>query len=289
MISAGKQSVIPKNTAVSPTSVMKWLVYVILTVWAVAILMPIYWMILTAFKPESLLLEMPPQLIPRNPVFTNFTQLFDVAPIARWYLNSTIVTVIITCGAVLSDSMAGYAYSIIKPWGSRFLFLMILGCLMIPDQIRIVPLFIMLKDLNWYNTYPALIVPFMGSAFGMFLMRQYMSTLPRELMDAAKVEGCSEFNIFTRIVVPLSKPVFAVISIFFFVSNWNSFMWPLILTSSTDMRTLPVGLASLQGEYFINYGAMMAGATLAAVPVMFIFFMFQSYFTKGITLGAVKE
>jgi len=266
----------------------KVIIYALLTAWAITAFMPIYWMVVTAFKPQSLLLEI--QLFPRSFVFKNFVALFATAPIDRWLFNSLLVSVLITFGAVFSDSMAGYSYAMIKPKGHMVIFFLVLSCLMIPDQIRIVPLFIMIKNFGWYNTYATLIVPFMSSVFGMFLMRQYMSALPRELMDAARVEGCNEFVFFTRIVVPLCKPVFAVVAIFFFVGTWNSFLWPLILTSSNEMRTLPVGLSSLQGKFSLdNYGVMMAGSSISAIPVIIIFFMFQKYFTKGITLGAVKE
>ncbi|GIP34973.1 carbohydrate ABC transporter permease [Paenibacillus sp. J2TS4] len=278
-----------RSPGIALAAMAKIAVYALLTAWALAILFPIYWMFLTSLKPGSMVLDVPPQLIPLKVTLQNFKEIFDTAPVARWFLNSVIVTVAVTSGALISDSMAGYTYSLIKPTGYRIFFFMILGCMMIPDQIRIVPLFIMLKDLNWYNTYAGLIVPFMGSAIGMFLMRQYMSTLPIELMEAAKVEGCNEFKIFTRIVLPLSKPVIAVVAITSFVGNWNGFLWPLILTSSTDMRTLPVGIASLQVQFVTNYGIMMAGAAIAAIPVILIFFMFQKYFAKGITLGAVKE
>lgn len=284
---------VKQRLGVDPGNVLektaRFIVYTILTVWAITILLPIYWMFITAIKPETLVLEIPPHFFPRKIVFDNFKELFHVAEISRWFLNSLIVSGIITIGAVVNDSMAGYSYSLLKPRGYKILFFIILSCLMIPDQIRIVPLFIMLTDLNWINTYTGLIVPFMGSAFGMFLMRQYMRSLPVELIEAAKVEGCNPFSIYTRIVVPLSAPVFAVTTIFFFVGNWNSFMWPLILTSSGEMRTLPVGLSSLQGQYLVNYGVMMAGAAISAIPVMIIFFFFQKFFTKGITLGAVKE
>ncbi|MCD9025144.1 carbohydrate ABC transporter permease [Cohnella silvisoli] len=266
----------------------KMILYAILTAWAIAAMMPIYWMVVTAFTPQSLLMEI--QLFPKSIVFNNFETLFAKAPIDRWLFNSLLVSALITLGAVVSDSMAGYSYAMIKPKGHMVIFFLVLACLMIPDQIRIVPLFIMIKNLGWYNTYAALIVPFMSSVFGMFLMRQYMSSLPRELMDAARVEGCNEFVFYTRIVVPLCKPVFAVVAIFFFVGTWNSFLYPLILTSSKEMRTLPVGLSTLMENYsLVDYGLMMAGSSISAIPVILFFFMFQKYFTKGVTLGAVKE
>ena len=160
---------------------------------------------------------------------------------------------------------------------------------MIPDQTRLVPVFTMVNNWGWYDTYAALIIPFMGSAYGVFLMKQYMGGIPRELIECAKLEGCSEFQIYTKIVVPISKPVFATAAIFFFTGKWNSILWPMMLTSSTEMRTLPVGVSTLQGQFQTHYGIMMAGAVVTAIPIITMFLVLQRYFIKGITIGGVKE
>jgi multiple sugar transport system permease protein len=263
--------------------------YVVLTAWAVVVILPVYWMIVTSLKPQSLLLEVPPELFPRSPTLQHFRDLFTTAPIFRWGFNSIIVSVTITAGAVLSDSLAGYSYAIVKPIGYQVMFWLVLICLMIPDQIRTIPLFMLLNSLGFYNTYAGLIIPFMGSAFGMFLMRQYMRGISREFIDAAKTEGCGEFRIYWHIVMPIAKPVVAAATILFFVGNWNTLFWPLVLTSTSEMRTLPVGLSTMQSLYLVNYGVMMAGAVVVAIPVVILFLLLQQYFTKGVTLGGVKE
>ena len=263
--------------------------YVVLTAWAVVVLLPVYWMIVTALKPQSLLLEVPPEIFPRAPTLAHFRELFTTAPILRWGFNSILVSVTVTAGAVMSDSLAGYSYAIVKPIGYQVVFWGVLTCLMIPDQIRTIPLFMLLNGIGFYNTYLGLIIPFMGSAFGMFLMRQYMKGISREFIDAAKTEGCGEFRIYWHVVLPIAKPVVAALIILFFVGNWNTLFWPLVLTSTSEMRTLPVGLSTLQSLYLVNYGVMMAGAVVVAVPVVILFLLLQQYFTKGVTLGGVKE
>lgn len=264
------------------------LIYLLLTVWCIIILIPIYWMLVTAINPPSYIIHVPPILYPRYPTLENFITIFETAPIDRWALNSVVVSVSVTAGAVIFDSMAAYSYAVLKPKGHMIFFLIILACLMIPDQIRILPLFIFLTNLGWTDSYRALIIPFMGSAFGMFLLRQYMGGISKEYVDAAKIEGCGPFGVYVRIILPLSKPVLAVAVIFFFVGNWNALFWPLILTNSESMRTLPVGLATLRGLYHVNFGNVMAGASVSALPLIILFIALQKHFTKGITVGGLK-
>lgn len=276
----------PRHTAAKAGEVA---LYVVLTAWAVVVILPVYWMIVTSLKPQSLLLEVPPEFFPRAPTLQHYRDLFTTAPILRWGFNSILVSVTITAGAVFSDSLAGYSYAIVRPIGYQVAFWGVLISLMIPDQIRTIPLFMLLNDMGFYNTYLGLIIPFMGSAFGMFLMRQYMRGISREFIDAAKTEGCGEFRIYWYVVMPIAKPVVAALTILFFVGNWNTLFWPLVLTSTSAMRTLPVGLSTMQSLYLVNYGVMMAGAVVVAIPVVILFLLLQQYFTKGVTLGGVKE
>ena len=275
----------------SAGTIAKVFMYAILLLWGVLIIIPLYWMLTSSIKPTSTLLSIPPELFPRQITFQHYMTMFSVELMPRWFFNSVFVTGAIILLSVVFDSMAGYSYAIVKPVGYKILFTIALGCLMVPDQIRLVPVFLLIKNLGLYNNYGALILPFAGPAFGMFLMRQYMSSISIELIEAAKMEGCNEFNIYRKIVLPISKPVAAVISIFFFVGTWNSLLWPMILTSSSEMRTYTVGLASFQSNNptLYNYGVVMAGATISALPVIIIFLFLQKYFTKGITLGALKE
>lgn len=261
-------------------------VYLVLLVWAIAVLMPIYWMFVTSLRPQSGLFSH--DLIPDTVTLKNYADMFKMAPVLRWFVNSVIVSVTVTGVALLFDSLAGYVFAILRPKGSTLLFALILSCMMVPDQTRLVPVFSMITDWGWYNTYFALILPFMGSAFGVFLMRQYMSGIPEELVEAARLDGCNEWATYTKVIAPLSKPVFATTAIFFFVGNWNGILWPLTLTSSVEMRTMPVGISTLQGQFQTHYGIMMAGASLTALPVIILFLFLQKYFIRGITIGAVK-
>mgnify|MGYP001007000601 CR=1 FL=1 len=269
----------------------KILIYTLLTLWAIVIMVPLYWMITSSIKPESTLLTIPPELFPEHITFKHYITMFSVDLVPRWLLNSCIVTGFIILLSIFFDSMAGYSYAVIKPAGHKIIFIIILGCMMVPDQIRLVPVFMLVKNLGLYNSYPALILPFAGSVFGMFLIRQYMRSINIEMIEAAKIEGCNELGIYAKIVMPICKPVIAVNAIFFFVGTWNSLLWPLIMTSSSEMRTYTVGLATFQtnNPTLYNYGVVMAGATISALPIIVLFLTLQKYFTKGITLGAVKE
>lgn len=261
-------------------------IYVILFTWSLMVLLPLYWMFVTSLSPTSALVSK--SLIPQALTLKNFKELFEVAPIGRWLFNSVFITFTVTLLSLLFDSMAGYAFAILKPTGSNAIFALIIGCLMVPGQIRLVPVFQMVNDLGWYDSYAALILPFIGTVYGTFLMKQYMQGLPWELIECARLDGCSVWKIFVKIVCPLSVPVFAVDAIFIVVGTWNGIQWPLILTSSTEMRILPLGISTLQGQFDVNYGIMMAGAVITAIPIITMFFALQKYFVRGITIGAVK-
>lgn len=268
--------------------IIRLLGFVIIFTWAVLSLFPIYWMFTTALKSGISIIKIPPEWFPENPTFNNFDKLFTITPIFRWIINTLIMSTGITLGCVLFDSMAGYALAKKRFIGRDLIFWIILGCLMIPFQVRIVPLFILVSKLHWINRYYGLIIPMMASAFGTFLMRQFISTLPTELIDSAKIDGCGELRIFFSVILPLIKPALAVLTILIFTASWNSLLWPLIATNSAEMRTLPVGLATLQLHYIIDYGMMMAGATVCSLPVIICFFILQRYFISGLTVGALK-
>jgi multiple sugar transport system permease protein len=184
--------------------------------------------------------------------------------------------------------MAGYAFAKKRFPGSNVVFYMYIASMMIPGQVTLVPLFLIMSKLNFLDSYWGLILPGIAGPFGVFLMKQFLSTLPTSLIEAATIDGCGELQIFRQIVLPLSKPGLAVLGIFTFMGQWNEFLWPLIITNSSKMRTLPVGLALLQEELPMQYGLLMAAATYAAIPMIIIFMMFQKYFLKGITVGALK-
>ncbi|NPV09822.1 MAG: carbohydrate ABC transporter permease [Anaerolineae bacterium] len=262
--------------------------YFLLFVWAVASLLPLYWMFVTALKPPTIVMSMPPQLVPNPFTTVNFQRLLDRAIVVRWFANSCFVSVSVTASTVFLCSLAGYTFAKLTFPGQRVLFWGILSLMMVPGQVLLVPSFILMTKLRWINTYWALIVPDLVSPFGIFLMKQFIQTLPRELMDAGRIDGCSEFEVFWRIMLPLALPGMAVLAIFTFMGQWNRFLWPLIMTSTEDMRVLQVGLATLQFQNYQDYGLLMAGGVVAALPMIVIFLAFQRYFLRGVTIGALK-
>lgn len=262
-------------------------IYTVLTIGAIAALLPIYWMVISSLKPPGVLFQNPPEMFPSDPTLYNYTRLLNLPIVYRWLFNSTFVALAVTIGSLFLNSLSGYTLAKLRFPGRSALFWMILATMMVPAQATLVPLFILIRNFGWYDTYLALIVPSLSGAFGIFLMKQYMSTLPSSLIDAARLDGCSEFRIFRKVVLPMAKPALAVLGIFTFITNWNSFIWPLIMTSGESMRTLPVGLVTTRGSAF-DFGMVMAGATFAAIPVVIVFLLFQQYFEKGLTVGALK-
>ena len=262
---------------------------VIVLLLALISLFPLYWMVLTSLEPSTEVIKLPPQLLPSNPSLTNYDRILDLSPIPRWFLNSAVVAGSRTLTALFFASLAGYAFAKLRFMGREFLFWMLLTVVMIPTFVTMLPLYQVILSLKWINTYWAMIIPgFTGGAFAIFLMRQFMKTLPNELGECARIDGAGEFRVFWQIYLPLAKPGLAVLGIFTFVGNWNDFLWPLLVTSVHEMRTLPVGLATLQGQRSTDYGLLMAGATIAAIPMVIVFLAFQRYFLQGITIGAVK-
>ena len=264
------------------------LVYAVLSAWGVASLLPLYWMVVTAFSSSRGLLVIPPRWFPSPPVLTNFQRLLHNTVVWRWLANSVLVTTTVTASNVFFSVMAGYALAKKEFPGRSLIFWSVVSMLMIPSLVTLVPLYILIVDLRLENTYWALILPPSIEAFSIFLCKQFIQTLPSELIDAGKIDGASEFGLFRRIILPLSAPAIGVTGIFTFMWVWNDFLWPLVATSSISMRTLQIGLTVLQPESVTDYGLMMAGATFAALPMFIIFVACQRYFVKGITVGAIK-
>lgn len=264
------------------------IVFGMLILWAVVSLLPLYWMFSSSFKSVTAVVKLPPEWFPVHPTMKNYINLLSQAPVLRWIFNSAVVAFAVTGNAMLTCSMAGYALAKKKFPGDKFIFWLCVGTMMVPWQVWIIPLFKIVVRLGWVNTYTGLIVPALACPFGVFLMRQFTQTLPSELIDAGRIDGCGEFGIYWRIILPLSKPALALLGIFIFVASWNNFIWPLIVTSSGSMRTLPVGLTTLQTQFRTDYGLLMAGSSLAALPVIILFLGFQKYFIKEMTLGAIR-
>lgn len=261
--------------------------YAILILWAALSLMPLYWMFSISFMNVVTLLRMPPKLIPAPFTLMNYERLLERSMLPRWEFNSALVAGINTTISLFVSSFYGYIFAKKEFPGHRVLFWILISTLMVPFHVVVIPVFLMFKNFRMINTYWALVVPGLFSAYGVFLMRQMMKTLPTELIEAAKMDGCREFAIYWRIMLPLAKPGLAVLGIFTFVGNWNDFFWPLVVLNDPKMYTLPVGLPTLQGQW-TDYGLLMAGSVLAALPTIAIFLAFQRYFLQGITVGALK-
>jgi multiple sugar transport system permease protein len=266
------------------------LVYGFLSLGAVVMLLPFVWMALSSFMSSQEVIARPLTWFPTELRFENYQTLSDAIPLDRMYLNSLIVTTVITLGVLLTSSMAGYGFAKFRFPGRDALFILVLATLMIPFFVVLIPVFYLVSQLGWIDTYAGLIVPNIVTGFGIFLMRQYMLSLPDEVLDAARIDGASEFEIYWRIALPLSTPVIGALGILSFVYQWNNFLWPLVIARSSDMWTVPVGLNSLQvyasSANVINL--QMAGAALAIVPVMVVFLLLQRYFVRGIALTGMK-
>jgi multiple sugar transport system permease protein len=218
----------------------------------------------------------------------SYRLLFRKTQMNRWFLNSLLISISATAGILLLDSMAAFSFAKKEFPGRDFLFWVMVGTMTIPGQVLLVPMFMVVRELNVVNTPWAVLLPQLSMVFGVFLLKQFMLTIPSELIEAARIDGASEFGIYWRVMVPLAKPGLATLGILTFTSSWNSFLWPLIAIQKSEWFTLPVGLKMLQDQNLVNYGLLMAGAAVAAVPMIIVFLSFQQYFVKGLTLGGVK-
>jgi multiple sugar transport system permease protein len=264
--------------------------YGVLTLGAAVMMLPFAWMVLSSLMSAREVMARPIDWFPTPPRFGNYAALAEAIPLARMYVNSTAVTVAVTVGVLLTSSAAGYGFAKFRFPGRDLIFLLVLATLMIPFFVVLIPIFYVVSKLGWVDSYAGLIVPNLVTAFGVFLMRQYMLSLPDELLDAARVDGESEVGIYWRIVLPLSTPALGALGILAFVFHWNSFLWPLVVGRSEEMWTIPVGLNSLRvyasSPEVINL--QMAGAALAIVPVAIVFLVLQRYFVQGIALTGIK-
>jgi multiple sugar transport system permease protein len=254
----------------------------------VVIFFPILWLFSNAFKELKDIFIFPPSVFPRNPTLANIKSLFSQAPFGLYLFNSFFVSVTITVIAILIHSMAAFSFARLRFPGREVIFLCTLGTMMIPFTALIVPLFMLVRALGWVNRYAGLIWPPLFHAFGIFLFRQYYLTVPKDLEDAATLDGCSTFEVWLRVFLPLSKPIVAIGAVLFFIKNYNSFIWPLIITTKERMRVVTVGLATFQSAHETRWDWIMAGATLAAIPTIVIFIFLQRYVIQGIRAGSAK-
>lgn len=263
--------------------------YAFLIITGLAFLLPFYWMFASAVKPPSDIFTFPPKLIPTRLSLQNLQELFTQTYFLRSVFNSLIVATSATLISLFFCSLGGFGFAKYNFPGKNGLFYFLLGTMMIPPAVTLIPLFVLMTTIGWIDTYWAIIIPEAANAFGIFWMRQYMETIPDELMDAARIDGCRDFGIYWRIILPVTKPAISALAIFLFMFQWNNFMWPLIILRTETMYTIPIVLSQLNGMTFTPYGQILAGSALATLPILVVFFAMQKQFVAGILGGAVKS
>jgi multiple sugar transport system permease protein len=266
------------------------IIFIALLLFALATIFPIYFMVISSFADPVEAGAVSYSILPSKFTFASFKYFFDYSEYSyRWILNSLIVATTVMVSNVIFASMAGYAFSKLRFKGRGVLFAVLLVSMMIPYQVTQVPLYILVVNVfELQNTYSALIMPGIVTVYNIFLAKQFMSSIPNEIMESAKIEGCSQFTIYWRIILPLSKTVLAVMAILTFMDSWNTFFWPLLVTNTMDMQTIQVGLKNFRFANTTFIAPMMAGATISALPMFILFFSLQKYFLEGVTVGAVK-
>jgi len=262
--------------------------YLVLVSGAFVMVFPFVWMMIASLMTAGEIQMRPPVWLPASPQFSNYSELARSIPIGRLYFNSLFTSGIIVLGVLLSSSLAGFAFAKYRFPGRELLFYLILATMMIPFFVTLIPVFFIVRQLGWIDTYQGLVVPGLTSAYGIFLMRQFMVTVPDELIDAARIDGASEPMIYWRIVIPLVKPALATLGTFTFIGAWNNFLWPLLVLNSRELFTLPLGINSLRSLYADNTNLLMAGTAVAVVPMLLLFVFLQRYFIKGIALTGLK-
>ncbi|WP_102264519.1 carbohydrate ABC transporter permease [Mesobacillus jeotgali] len=285
-----KSSAISKQSLssnVKQEKTQQWVVGIILAIGGILVSLPFVWMILSAFKPESEVMALTPTLFPQEWTIGNFHNLF-VNMNFGLYLKNTIIVVLWSFVGLFLNAMAGYAFAKFEFKGRNQLFFMVLATMMIPGQVTMIPVYLILNQMQLANTMAGIVLPGLVGAFGIFLFRQFMTTIPDELLEAARLDGASELRVFWQIVLPMTKPILAVQGILTFIAGWNSFLWPLIIANDESLYTLSVGLQLLKGQYGGNFALQMAGSTFMVVPIVIIFIIFQKHIIDGYTISGMK-
>lgn len=272
--------------------VFKILGYVVLTLFALAMVVPFMWMISTSMRPSGSAFAYPPQIFPSSIDFSNYERLFTLVPFARYFLNTLIVTGFTVVGQIFICSMAAYAFARLNFMGRNTMFVMYLATMMIPSQIILIPLYLMVYAFGWVNTYQGMIIPGISSVFGIFLLRQAFLGVPQDYQDAARIDGANEWTVYWKIFLPLNGPALATLGVFAFMGTWTELLWPLLIAREQGMRTLEVGLAYFNSQTTAfqqtNWPIVMAAAVVVMLPVLIIYIFAQRYFVQGIALSGVK-
>ncbi|MFT8322714.1 MAG: carbohydrate ABC transporter permease [Bacillus sp. (in: firmicutes)] len=274
---------------IRPKNIKNKLIFLLLSCAAILFLTPFLWMVSTALKTPAEVQSKEVHIFPETMQWGNFSDALQAAPFAGYVGNSVIVTVCAVLLTVFINCLAGFAFAKYKFKGRNLLFIMVLSTLMIPVQITMIPNFFILKEVGWLNSYAGLIVPRAAEAFGLFLARQYMMNIPDSLLEAARIDGASEFKIFVKVILPNIKPLLAVLVIFTSMWRWNELAWPLIAVSEKSMYTVQLGLASLKGEHYVEWTQLMSLTLLSLIPMLLVFFFFQRFFIKGLVNSGMKE
>ena len=262
--------------------------HVALAAGALIALFPLFWMVSASFMQTGMANQYPPHLVPRHPTFAHYREIFTRLSMGRFVLNSAIISLVVTGLSLFINSAAGYAFAKLRFRGRDKLFRGLMLGLVVPVQVAMLPLFLLFKEMRLINTYWGVIIPSLASIFGIFLIRQYTLDIPDDLLDAARIDGASEFRIYRSVVLPVIVPILATLAIWTFLTTWNDFMWPLIVLSDQSKMTLPVALANLAGEHVQDTELMMAGSVVTVLPVLLVFLFLQRYYVQGIMAGSVK-
>jgi multiple sugar transport system permease protein len=274
----------------SPGVVRAWRALTLVGVLAIAavMLLPLIWMVATSFKPEADIVKFPPALLPDRVTFEHYREVWQRIPFARLYLNTIIFAGGVTLISLLLDSMTAYALARLRFRGRDVVFVAVLIMLMLPFQVTLIPLYDLLVGLGWTNTLQGLIVPRATNAFGIFFLRQFLLSLPRDLEEAARIDGASEFTIYRKVIMPLAAPALLTLGLFHFMYNWNDLLWPLIINQDQSHQTLPAGLALFMGQHVVEFGILMAASVLALIPVVLFFLVIQRRFVEGIATTGIR-
>lgn len=265
----------------------KNIVIAVMSIFGLLVSIPFIWMILSSFKNEREVLNIPPTLFPNNPTFEHYIELFQNLNFDV-YLMNTLIIVLFSMFGLLLNTMAGYGFGKFHFRGKEIWFIVVLMTMMLPGQVTMIPTYLILNEMGLVNTMPGIVLPGLIAAFNIFLIRQFMVTVPDDLIEAARLDGAGEFYIFFKLIIPLSKPILAVQVILTFIAGWNSFLWPLIVANDESLYTLSVGLALLQDQNVTNFGLQMAGSAFMVVPVVIIFIIFQKHIIEGFNISGIK-
>jgi multiple sugar transport system permease protein len=286
--SASAEFVAPNASRAGQIRAARLALYIALVVFGILSLLPLVWMVSASFMATGEATTFPPPFLPHHPTLAHYEDLFGRLALGRYALNSALVATVTTFASLAINSSAGYAFAKLRFRGRDATFRALTAGLAIPVQVAMLPLFLLIKAMGLVNTYGGVIIPGLASIFGIFLVRQYALAIPDDLLDAARIDGASEWRVFRSVVIPTIQPILATLALWTFLATWNDFMWPLIVLSDDRRYTLPVALAGLVGEHAQDVELMMAGAVITVLPVLVLFLFLQRYFVEGVTEGSVK-